>query len=97
MRVQAPPPQQIMTKFTYNGRIYNPVNLEKKLKKMGITRNDIEIIPDKEEVIEMNDVKLYYFKNKVNGHTITSIYDNLDSLRKYVDVDNYYLIDEQKN
>jgi len=83
-----------MTKFTYNGRIYNPVNLEKKLKKMGITRNDIKIIPDKEEVIEMNDVKLYYFKNKVNGHTITSIYDNLDSLRKYVDVDNYYLIDE---
>lgn len=97
MRVQAPPPQQSMTKFTYNGRIYNPVNLEKKLKKMGITRNDIEIIPDKEEVIEMNDVKLYYFKNKVNEHTITSIYDNLDSLRKYVDVDNYYLIDEQKN
>lgn len=94
MRVQAPPPQQSMTKFTYNGRIYNPVNLEKKLKKMGITRNDIEIIPDKKEVIEMNDVKLYYFKNKVNGHTITSVYDNLDSLRKYVDVDNYYLIDE---
>ena len=79
MRVQAPPPQQIMTKFTYNGRIYNPVNLEKKLKKMGITRNDIEIIPDKEEVIEMNDVKLYYFKNKLYEKIFRQIYINIQT------------------
>ena len=33
-------------KFKYNGRIYNPVNVEKKLKKMGITMEDVEILPD---------------------------------------------------
>ena len=33
-------------KFKYNDRIYNPSNLEKKLKKLGITINDIEIIPE---------------------------------------------------
>ena len=33
-------------KFMYNGRIYNPVNVEKKLKKMRITMEDIEILPD---------------------------------------------------
>ena len=36
-------------KFKYNGKIYNPVNVEKKLKKMGITINDIEILPVEEE------------------------------------------------
>ena len=35
-----------MTKFKYNNRIYNPSNLDKKLKKLGITRSDIEIIED---------------------------------------------------
>lgn len=38
-----------LMKFIYNGRIYNPSNLEKKLKKMGITINDIEIIPEKKK------------------------------------------------
>ena len=33
----------------YNGRIYNPSNLEKKLKKMGITINDIEVIPEEKK------------------------------------------------
>lgn len=36
-------------KFKYNGRIYNPVNIEKKLKKMGITLEDIEILPDEKK------------------------------------------------
>lgn len=48
-------------KFKYNGRIYNPVNTEKKLKKMGITMNDIEIIPDekkKEIVTGVEDYRL---------------------------------------
>ena len=74
-------------KFKYNGRIYNPVNLEKKLKKMGISINDIEIIPEKEEQIEINDIKLYYFKNEVTGETISSIYDNLNHLKG---VDQFY-------
>lgn len=47
-------------KFIYNGRIYNPSNLEKKLKKMGITINDIEVIPEekKEENIGIEDYML---------------------------------------
>lgn len=36
-------------KFKYNGRIYNPSNVEKKLKKLGITINDVEIIEDSEK------------------------------------------------
>lgn len=36
-------------KFKYNERIYNPVNLEKKLKKLGITIKDIEILPDEKK------------------------------------------------
>lgn len=44
-------------KFEYNGRIYSPSNLEKKLQKMGITINDIKIIEDskKEEIKEYDD------------------------------------------
>lgn len=51
-------------KFMYNGRIYNPVNVEKKLKKLGITINDIEIIPeDKKQDNELDD--FYKDKEKV--------------------------------
>lgn len=76
-------------KFIYNGRIYNPVNVEKKLKKMGITINDIEIIPSKEEVIEYDNIKTYKFINKKTGECIISIYDNLDNLKDLVNVNDY--------
>lgn len=76
-------------KFKYNGRIYNPVNLEKKLKKMGITVNDIEFIPEEKEPEEYDNIKLYYFKNIVNGHTMTSIYDNLDNVRDIINIDEW--------
>jgi hypothetical protein len=36
-------------KFIYNGRIYNPSDVEKKLKKLGITINDAEIISDEKK------------------------------------------------
>lgn len=39
-------------KFKYNGRIYNPVDTEKKLKKLGITIEDIEIIPEEKPIEE---------------------------------------------
>lgn len=65
-------------KFKYNGRIYNPVNTEKKLKKMGITMDDIEII--KEDIENFppptSDIELFYFYNPNTGYSITSIYDN---------------------
>ncbi|MGN0966416.1 MAG: hypothetical protein ACI4OP_02340 [Candidatus Coprovivens sp.] len=76
-------------KFMYNGRIYNPVNVEKKLKKMGITMDDIEIIPVKEEVIEYDDIKTYKFINKNTSKYIVSIYDNLDDLKDLINVNDY--------
>lgn len=65
-------------KFMYNGRIYNPVNVEKKLKKMGITIDDIEIIKEesKKESPIVSNIKLFYFYNPDTGCSITSIYDN---------------------
>ena len=74
-------------KFKYNGKLYNPVNPEKKLKKLGITWNDVEIIKDEEtvEIEEDNGVKKYYFKNPNTGCVITSIYDNLDNLKGIIE------------
>ena len=77
-------------KFKYNGRIYNPVNVEKKLKKMGITINDIEIIPEEvKKIEEIDDTVTYLFIDKNNGKKIISIYDNLDNLKDIVNVNDY--------
>ena len=77
-------------KFKYNGRIYNPVNVEKKLKKMGITMDDIEIIPEEiKEVKYEDDTITYLFIDRINGKQIVSIYDNLDDLKDLINVNNY--------
>lgn len=77
-------------KFMYNGRIYNPVNVEKKLKKMGITMDDIEIIPEEiKKIEEVDDTVTYLFIDKNNGKKIISIYDNLDNLKNIVNVNDY--------
>ena len=77
-------------KFMYNGRIYNPVNVEKKLKKMGITMDDIEIIPEEiKKIEEVDDTVTYLFIDKNNGKKIISIYDNLDNLKNIVNVTDY--------
>ena len=77
-------------KFKYNGRIYNPVNVEKKLKKMGITMNDIEIIPEEiKEIKYEDDTITYLFIDKINGKRIVSIYDNLDDLKDLINVNDY--------
>lgn len=64
--------------FKYNGKIWNPKNPEKKLKQLGITWDDVEIIetPDKKiEADEYEDAeRLYYYINKETGYSITSIY-----------------------
>lgn len=67
-------------KFKYNGRIYNPVDTKKKLKKMGISMDDIEIIKEDsiEESPSLSDVKLFYYYNPNTGYSITSIYDNVN-------------------
>ena len=77
-------------KFMYNGRIYNPVNVEKKLKKMGITMDDIEIIPEEiKKIEEVDDTVTYLFIDKNNGKKIISIYDNLDNIKNIVNVNDY--------
>ena len=77
-------------KFKYNGRIYNPVNVEKKLKKMGITMDDIEIIPEEiKEVTYDDDTITYLFIDRANGKRIVSIYDNLDDLKDLINVNDY--------
>lgn len=77
-------------KFMYNGRIYNPVNVEKKLKKMGITMDDIEIIPEEvKKIEEVDDTITYLFIDKNNGKKIISIYDSLDNLKDIVNVNDY--------
>ena len=51
-------------KFKYNGKIYNPINLEKKLKKLGIIIDDIELIEELKNTNEntYSNSALYYFK-----------------------------------
>lgn len=82
--------------FKYNGKLWNPKNPEKKLKQLGITWDDVEIITarskQQEETIEYVNPKLYIFKNRINGYTIESIYDNLDNLANDVDIENYEYI-----
>lgn len=68
--------------FKYNGKIWNPKNPEKKLKQLGITWDDVEIIEKKEVEkpdIEYEDsIKLYYFLNKETGWSISSIYPHVE-------------------
>lgn len=63
--------------FKYNGKIWNPKNPEKKLKQLGITWDDVEIIESlveekKEEYIDPH--RLYYFVNPKTRYSITSIH-----------------------
>ncbi len=81
------------TVFKYNGTIISTPNLDKKLKRMKITINDIEIIDSpknkQEEVIEYEDKTLYTFKNKITGETVISIYPDLDNLKRIINIDEY--------
>lgn len=79
--------------FKYNGIIISTPNLDKKLKRMKITINDIEIINSlknkQEEVIEYEDKILYTFKNKNTEETIISIYPDLDNLKEFININEY--------
>lgn len=64
-------------RFKYNGIIYYPKNSEKKLKQLGITWDDVEIIdnPIVEKKEEYEDPhRLHYFINPDTKYSITSIY-----------------------
>lgn len=77
-----------MITFKYNNKQYTTNNLDKKLSKLGISKDDIEIL-GKRDLGEIDDsIKLYKFYNK--QYTITSIYDNLDHLKGIVpDIKSY--------
>ena len=77
-------------KFIFNSKIYNPVNLEKKLKKLGITLKDIQIIEDNKIIDEIDtSIQKYYFKNTITGETIISIYPSLEHLKNIVNIYEY--------
>ena len=77
-------------KFIFNNKIYNPVNLEKKLKKLGITLKDIQIIEDNKIIDEIDtSIQKYYFKNIITGETITSVYPSLEHLKNIVNIYEY--------
>ena len=77
-------------KFIFNNKIYNPVNLEKKLKKLGITLKDIQIIEDNKIIDEIDtSIQKYYFKNIITGETIISVYPSLEHLKNIVNIYEY--------
>ena len=77
-------------KFTFNNKIYNPVNLEKKIKKLGITLKDIQIIEDNKIIDEIDvSIKKYYFKNTITEEKIVSIYPSLEHLKNIVNIYEY--------
>lgn len=77
-------------KFIYNNRVYNPVNLDKKLKKLGITIKDIQILEESKVIEEIdNSIQKYYFKNSNTGETIVSIYPSLEHLKNIVNIYEY--------
>ena len=77
-------------KFIFNNKIYNPVNLEKKLKKLGITLKDIQIIEDNKIIDEIDtSIQKYYFKNTITGEIIISIYPSLEHLKSIVNIYEY--------
>lgn len=77
-------------KFIFNNKIYNPVNIEKKLKKLGITLKDIQIIEDNKITDETDtSIQKYYFKNDITGETIVSIYPSLEYLKHIKNIHEY--------
>lgn len=64
-------------RFKYNGHIFNPVNLEKKLKKMGITMEDIEILPDlvkkEKEISEDNPYEIITIESSLDNRKFKTI------------------------
>ena len=86
-----------MIQFKYNDKIYDTSDLEKKLKKMNITINDIVIIEKQPDKIENNGIKKFYFKNKNKdskefGFVVCSIFSTLERLGSEIEINDYELI-----
>lgn len=95
--------------FKHNNKVYQCMSLDKKLKKLRINKDEIDILFEgdltKDEletkflemtkeikvVEEENDIKKYYFKNRIDNSIITSIYPTLDNLRDVININDYDL------
>lgn len=75
----------MITIFRYNGKIYKPENLERKLKKLKITINDIEILNNQKQKDSTPDIDeniiLYKWINKINNNIHISINNTLDDMK----------------
>ena len=78
-----------MVTFKYNNKQYTTNNLEKKLNKLGITKDDIEILGNRDLGEIDTSIQKYYFKNTITGETITSIYPSLEHLKNIVNIYEY--------
>ena len=85
------------------------MSLDKKLKKLRIDKNEIDILfkgdltkdeletkflemtKETKVVEEEDDIKKYYFKNRIDNSIITSIYPTLDNLRDVININDYDL------
>ena len=69
--------------FKYQDKIYKTSNLDKKLKRMKLSLEDIELIDKPIETSKEDDNEKVITKHHFilpNGYTVTSIYNNLDNL-----------------
>ena len=78
-----------MVTFKYNNKQYTTNNLEKKLNKLGITKDDIEILGNRDLGEIDTSIKKYYFKNIKTGEIIVSVYPDLRNLENIINVNDY--------
>lgn len=65
-----------MITFEYKGKIYKPSNLENKLKKLGITINDVKIIDDTQTNAEKEREERKQQNNINNDYLVDIYWDN---------------------
>ena len=73
-----------MITFKYNNKQYTTNNLENKLNKLGITKDDIEILGNRDLGEIDTSIKKYYFKNIKTGEIIVSVYPDLRNLENII-------------
>ena len=78
-----------MITFKYNNKQYTTNNLENKLNKLGITKEDIEILGNRDLGEIDTSIKKYYFKNIKTGEIIVSVYPDLRNLEDIINVNDY--------
>ena len=78
-----------MITFKYKNKQYTTNNLEKKLSKLGITKDEIEVMGIKKEEPIDTSITKYYFRNRKNKSILVSIYPTLDNLSNYINIKDY--------